>query len=336
MTRATRLRSVPARGRARPHSTAGRGRCLLCGRRGRWGEVLSDRLRDEPAGRFRVVRCGGCEHAQLSPLPSAREDRAFYAADRQTKNIMGSVQVDLERRKAGADTRRRLALLTRTCAPGSARVLDVGSGYGFFVDAAVVAGYDAVGLDPSDERIAQARTGCRGTLLHGVLNAAFAKRWAGAFGWVLMSHVVEHVADPVGCLRLARRLLAPGGALVVEAPNLDDALLAEAPAYRAFYWQRAHLSYFDPAGLSSAFRRAGWATVRMRGVQRYGLRNLLHWLDQARPQLERPEYETAEPLLQGLEARYKAGRERALTCDTLIAVAQVPGRRGRALRVRRR
>jgi predicted SAM-dependent methyltransferase len=123
----------------------------------------------------------------------------------------------------------------------------------------------------------------------------------------------------VTLLRQCFDLVAPGGWLLIEVPNLDDELLNQQTDYRAFYWMREHLSYFDAGRLELALRRAGLREYSLRGVQRYGLRNLLHWLDEGKPQLTEPAFHADEPILARLEQLYRADREGPLSCDTLIA-----------------
>ena len=113
--------------------------------------------------------------------------------------------------------------------------------------------------------------------------------------------------------------------MLIEVPNLADELLDQQLEYRSFYWQRGHMSYFDASHLELALRKAGAMHFEIAGVQRHGLRNLLHWLDQRGPQLDDPNYEAKEPALQRVEGLYKADRERRLTCDTLIATVRLPG-----------
>lgn len=294
--------------------------CLLCGRSDGWSEVISHQLRDDSSGRFSVVRCASCGHVQLTPLPTAEEDRAFYAADRQAKNLVDTVDFDRMQKKSAADTRRRLDWL-RSVVPATqgSRVLDIGSGYGFFVHEAVQAGYQALGLNISDAQLTLARANLEGDFQLGTLDDEFAAGHAGEFACVTAFHVLEHLADPVGFIKLASSRLAPGGFLLIEVPNLSDSLLQEIPEYRAFYWQRAHLSYFDPVHLQLVFYKAGVLSFEIGGVQRYGVRNLLNWLDNRRPQLEEPDYHAKETILHDLEKLYKSDRERSLTCDTLIA-----------------
>lgn len=293
--------------------------CLLCGVSGQT-ELVSATLRDDSSGRFKIVRCLTCGHVQLSPLPSPEEDVAYYNADSQTYNLMKKADFALWQCKAAADTARRVRWLCSVLPDGKG--LDVGCGYGFFVDALTRAGYRATGVDISQERLALAKAHSSGAFIQSEIDGAFVAAHRNSFQAVTLFHVLEHVCAPINFVCQCFELVAPGGWLLIEVPNLEDELLAQQAEYRAFYWQRAHLSYFDAARLELTLRRAGFGNFSVHGVQRYGLRNLLHWLDEGKPQLTAPEFQATEPILVRLEQLYRADRERALTCDTLIAEVQ--------------
>lgn len=114
--------------------------CLLCtGARTPLrgpAELVSDALRDDSSGRFKVVRCLTCGHVQLFPLPSPEEDAAFYEVDGQTRSLMGEMDFSLWQSKAAVDADRRVGWLRSVLPDRGREVLDVGCGYGFFVDAA--------------------------------------------------------------------------------------------------------------------------------------------------------------------------------------------------------
>ena len=69
------------------------------------------------------------------------------------------------------------------------------------------------------------------------------------------------------------------GKLVVEVPNVDDALVSvyRVPAYVRFYYQKAHLYYFSRETLANTFALAG-LEGSIEGVQRYDLSNHLRWM----------------------------------------------------------
>lgn len=297
--------------------------CLLCNISESF-ELLSSTPRDDPSGEFKVVRCLTCGHVQLSPLPSLDVDTEFYKNNGQTRNLMGETDILLWNTKATIDTARRVQWLHSVMpAKDGGEVLDVGCGYGTFVDAITKAGYLATGLDIGEERLKLAKAHQNGTFIQGAINENFVKKNCKRFHVVTSFHVLEHIQDPVTYLTQLSELVALNGYLLIEVPNLADELLDHSEKYRAFYWQRAHLSYFDAARLELAFRRAGFKHFSIHGVQRYGLRNLLHWIDKGKPQLTNPTYQASDPIIRDVEEQYNNLRERSLTCDTLAVEVKI-------------
>jgi SAM-dependent methyltransferase len=106
---------------------------------------------------------------------------------------------------------------------GARRILDLGAGDGF-VTARAGAGADlAVGVDvgapaplaPRERAVAQVTARLPGPLPFR----------AGAFDVVVTLETIEHVLDPDALLEEARRVLAPGGTLVLSTPRLDSFLV---------------------------------------------------------------------------------------------------------------
>lgn len=127
-----------------PHSN---GICIVCG--GHKFELIADRLRD--SDQHKVVRCTRCGPVQISPLPSLEGDKVFYDMNRQSKNIGEIIEIAHLRSKKQYDTRRRANFVANRF-PISNSVLDVGSGYGFFLEAMSYLGYNVSGIEPSFER----------------------------------------------------------------------------------------------------------------------------------------------------------------------------------------
>jgi 2-polyprenyl-3-methyl-5-hydroxy-6-metoxy-1,4-benzoquinol methylase len=97
------------------------------------------------------------------------------------------------------------------------RLLEVGCGSGRLLAVMRDSGWEVLGVEPDNEaaRVAQQRYGVPvvvGTLPQASLPDE-------SFDVVMMSHVIEHLYDPVATLRACRRVLKIGGKLVVLTPN---------------------------------------------------------------------------------------------------------------------
>jgi SAM-dependent methyltransferase len=151
-------------------------------------------------------------------------------------------------------------LLRRHGVP-SGRVLDVGAGYGFFLQALEGAGYEAHGIEVATEAVAEARSRCRGTVAQqsAEVRYPFAD---GSFAAVTMLDVIEHLQDYSRALVECHRVLAPGGKLVVITLNAHS--LARPLLGRRWAWHQdaTHVHMFSSRLLTAALRQAGFAIER--------------------------------------------------------------------------
>lgn len=169
--------------------------------------------------------------------------------------------------------RRYLTFLARAGVLGG-ELLEVGVGSGAFLDAARKRGFRVTGCDLSPQicQRVQARYG------FPVLSEDLANLPRSRWDVVVMSHVLEHVEDPVRFLRAARERLKSGGLLFLALPNIDcvEALFAGWNYYLA-----VHLTYFSPTTLRNTLRKAGFQPVALRTCENFstwfltGLRTLL-------------------------------------------------------------
>src|SRR5207237_8067181 len=94
--------------------------------------------------------------------------------------------------------------------------LEFGCGGVQFMSRRAEAGWNVGGIEP-DPKAVQALRARKGFDVRASL-ADFGEG-AEAFDVVTMSHVIEHVTDPIGTLRSLRRILRPGGLLLITTPN---------------------------------------------------------------------------------------------------------------------
>jgi SAM-dependent methyltransferase len=207
---------------------------------------------------FTVHCCAACGLGLTRPRLSGDALSAHYPQDYPSWRVHGGLRGQLDAAKA-----RMLARIPpygRHRAAGG-RLLDVGLGRGDLAWAFARSGWDAHGLDMSPAAVQAGRArgidARVGTLAH--------PPWPpGSFDLIVLSHVLEHVDDPVAELRSARELLRPGGTAIVAVPAWDS-------WHRRVFggrWAHAdvprHLQHFTVPSLNEAARAAGFSTGSVR------------------------------------------------------------------------
>jgi 2-polyprenyl-3-methyl-5-hydroxy-6-metoxy-1,4-benzoquinol methylase len=241
--------------------------------------------------------CIVCEHPRRVRVAnwSARcQNCGSWAAELP----VGGSEVESSTRVAGYEALRRentrsvLERLARLRSLAGARLLDVGSAYGWFLEEAARQGADALGIEP-DENVA-ARSW--GDVRVGRFPQALVP--GERFDVIAFNDVLEHIPDARGALETARAHLRPGGLLSVNIPTADGiafrtaGTLARAKLagpYRRL-WQYGlaspHLHYFSTEALVALIRECGMevCTVgQLPAITRKGLWPRVHTVRRPSP-----------------------------------------------------
>ncbi|MGI6855491.1 class I SAM-dependent methyltransferase [Mesorhizobium sp. 1B3] len=193
------------------------------------------------------------------------------------------------------------------------RWLDFGCGLGGMLDELASEASWAAGLEPNKERAAIVRG--RG---HNVIGGLSSLE-EGSIDVVTMFHVLEHLTEPVAILEAVRRVLRPGGTLLVEVPHARDALftLYDCEAFKRFTFWSEHLVLHTRRSLQALLRHVGYEAVETMAQQRYPLANHQYWLSKGKPGGHNEWRFLASP---ALDAEYAASLAKVDRTDTLVSV----------------
>ncbi len=289
--------------------------CNIC--EGSTFKKISDRVRE--ADTWKIYQCLSCGHIQLFPRPTIEDDKKFYDTDSQEKSIRQKVDVKNLQDSFTTDTLRRADLISSKF-QRSLSILDIGCGYGFFVEELSRRGYPVKGIEISRERKELAKQVTHSQILDINLAVNSSKITLEKQDIITLFHVLEHMADPVSFCKNVKEFLKPNSCFIVEVPNVEELLLETCPAYNSFYWNRPHLNYFSHKSLRMVLERVGFTKINLLFVQRYGVENLCNWLQNGKPQLEKPILAISSKY-RWLEDYYRDYLANQGRTDTLIALA---------------
>ena len=269
--------------------------CALCpdSRLEAYLEVSDPEISPE---RFAIVRCASCGLFFANPRPPA-EELIHYYPENYSPYAFAAPKDFLPQDLYGRDSwkaRFKRALLRRCYgypvdpAPSAAwalampllrvaahgfarfprfvrggRLLEVGCSTGAWLSLCRGLGWKVAGVELNAKAAEFARKRLGIEVFTGEL--ARAKLPDSSFDAVALSHVLEHLPDPLSALREVRRVTKPGGSLYLSVPNLA----ALEPRVFGRYWDAwevpRHLYHFTPSTLRRIVERAGFELLDLRG-----------------------------------------------------------------------
>lgn len=270
--------------------------CRICGseRRQRWLDGLTDRIFRAAPGRWTLWRCSDCNAATLDPRPTpasigraysqyythgGAEKNFLVPGDRPDLKFKRALHLSFYNRTYGhshvdalplgwllvAASRWRSARAGQYIrhlpgASASARLLDVGCGDGGFLRVARAMGYQACGIeiDPAAAALARAQ----GFEVHeGPADGAPVA--PASLDQVTMSHVIEHLHEPIAALERVCGWLRPGGRIWLQTPNVQGRGAQRYGADWRGLEPPRHLVLFGERSLRLALERAGFERVQL-------------------------------------------------------------------------
>jgi 2-polyprenyl-3-methyl-5-hydroxy-6-metoxy-1,4-benzoquinol methylase len=179
----------------------------------------------------------------------------------------GSEQRRFKRSKSFLD--KIVKLLSQT--PGQIRLLDVGCSSGAFLNTAVQLGFRAEGVEPAPKAAATAQAAGLNVRQGLLQEAGYAD---GQFDAITLFEVIEHLQQPLELLQECRRILRPGGILLIGTGNAASWSMAAMGArweYLHIAKHGGHVSFFSPESIALLGQRTGFsvAALHTRGVRFY-------------------------------------------------------------------
>jgi SAM-dependent methyltransferase len=150
-------------------------------------------------------------------------------------------------------------LLRRHGVPGG-RVLDVGSGFGFFLRALEEADYEPYGLEVSDYARERAREYTSAPIATQTAERSFPFK-PDFFDAITMFDVIEHIEDYPSMLAECKRTLRPGGRILVMTPSGHSIARFLLGRHWSLHKDPTHVHMFTPRSLERALREAGFADL---------------------------------------------------------------------------
>ena len=201
---------------------------------------------------YDVIACEKCGFYHLDPIP----DQDIYSEEyyqKEKPRVLERIKEDL--RWWELVYRERFDLFEKIVHWTRRRILDIGSGYGYFLDYAARRGWFAVGMEPSREAGVYSQE--RG---QNVIGKYFTEAIPGnPYDVIHMNEVLEHVPDPRQVLANVRDSLTQGGIVCAVVPNDFNPL----QQFDENHWISPpwHINYFSIESLQRIMQETGFQII---------------------------------------------------------------------------
>lgn len=197
------------------------------------------------------VICKNCGMIFTNPQPTAKMLRRFY----EGYMIFGKVSEQFRESQ--------IEFISRNIPGDCKTIFDIGASNGAFLNAARERGYKVFGVEPSGAAVQEALDKYGIGLIKDFFNDDLLDSFDNKFDIVSLSHVLEHVGEPIAFLNRAIKITHSGGYIFVEVPDTR-----KPQAYNiADFFTPEHTMYFTEGAMANISNRLNLRIIAMEGFE---------------------------------------------------------------------
>jgi SAM-dependent methyltransferase len=206
---------------------------------------------------YRMVECRQCGLIYVNPRPSAEALIQLYNGYHQRENKDESTWARLM-----MPNFREIASRLNDIFPGKGKLMDIGCGYGHFIELMQERGWTVSGVEPSVNTSGYARSKGLDVRRATIEDVSFPEDF---FEVVTAFYVLEHLFDPLAALIKIRETLKPGGIIVLRIPHTTPIvkLLGHVGIRNNLYDMPFHLYDFSPLTIRRILEKAGFENIKV-------------------------------------------------------------------------
>lgn len=215
---------------------------------------------------YDLIECSHCGLIYFNPMPTDEQLQRYYAPDYFNFNRY-------QDEAKGAQIAKRLMSIGER-----GKFLDIGCALGYFIYSIKQhSDWEVYGIEYSEEAVQFAREKLRLDVKQGELqDIGFPDQF---FDYIHMNNVLEHVRNPFGLLREARRIIKNDGRLFLSVPNGYNDSRNLIHFYQTEYLPAkspsGHIYFFQKRTLFTLFNQIGFKIEKKKtGSIKKGLRNI--------------------------------------------------------------
>ena len=232
---------------------------------------------------YDINRCEKCKSAFVSPAPSEEYLKEFYGGEMNSHggnfdntDAQKNYELILNLEDSFPNSRvdaKRIASLCKKFSMGN-DFLDVGAGCGFFTNEAISVGFNCKAIEAGSNNCKVFKLMNGFEPFNQMFDEKFAEDNSNKFDVVLLSQVLEHIANPQSAIKNIKAVLKPGGICVIAVPHFGSIVSKLQGKKDMFIIPPEHLNFFSLSGLNQAFKNNGFSVLMTHTVSRFDANKL--------------------------------------------------------------
>jgi len=274
------------------------------------GPIRSGGVGSEFVDGYTYRRCEACTFVFIDPVPKDLDD--YYESERYRLQFHYGKEVEEMQALYDQEQNVRVSRIGIENMRNKT-VVDFGAGAGLFLDSIKGVAKKTVAVEPSGAY--QEHLKARGHLSYRYADEL---REASVIAEVATSFdVIEHIYDVNQFVKGIYETLADGGAFYVSMPQENDIVRLLCPdQYESFFYQTAHLNYFNAKTIEIVLMKARFQEIKIAYLHKYDMRNVVQWAQHGKPG------ESDAPMLdEHFHAIYRQEIERLEIASHLFVIA---------------
>jgi len=218
---------------------------------------------------YKMLVCSNCSFEFVYPLPSTKEIEAFYNKTRVVSDLKQIIKQHIEDFDKGGQAPKRdwfdgvFAAAKKYTHKEKLNILEIGSGYGYFIHHATRLGHKAIGTEVTSDYAEAANNAVNGDILYipdGNYDKVAENNWADL---VYLEHVFEHVLEPNQIIAQIKNKISSVGILHMSVPNSKSFLAKVMGSKWPWACPPDHLYFYNKKALVAFLERNGFEVLEV-------------------------------------------------------------------------
>jgi 2-polyprenyl-3-methyl-5-hydroxy-6-metoxy-1,4-benzoquinol methylase len=213
---------------------------------------------------YKMFTCTNCSFEFVYPLPSTKEIESFYNKTRVVSDLKQIIKQHIEDFDTGGQAPKRdwfdkvFSTAKKYTKKEKLNVLEIGSGYGYFIHYATKLGHKAIGTEVTADYTEAANSAVNGDIFYvpdGSYDKVVENNWADL---IYLEHVLEHVLEPDQIIAQIKNKISSTGILHISVPNSKSFLAKTMGSKWPWACPPDHLYFYNKKALIAFLERNGF------------------------------------------------------------------------------